>query len=299
MITDNKAQDQFIEDYLDGNIPMGLGIDCDDLDHHIRYKQGQFVIVNGLDNVGKTAWMLWYFLALAVKHGKKFCVYSAENNPSVLVMHLIEMYLTQKITEVSKEKMYAAKAFIYEHFKFIDYKGFYKIDELLEIFKKSGCDAGLIDPYTALNREYTHSANYDFLNYTRSFVNKNNFTIYVNTHVVSEAARAVHTANEGGHITSQGLIGYQKPPSKSQSEGGQPFANRVDDFITIHRYVGHNELKYKTMVFVRKVKDTHTGGQPTSIDNPIWFDWNYGCGFTCNGVNPINKKDTNYNTAPF
>ena len=59
---------KYLDDYHSGKIKKGLGIGCADLDDVIRYKQGQFNIINGLDNVGKTAWIMWYFLCLNQIH---------------------------------------------------------------------------------------------------------------------------------------------------------------------------------------------------------------------------------------
>jgi len=290
MIVGTKLIDKYLEDYRQGKIVKGLSIDCPDLDHVIRFKKGQLNCVNGLDNVGKTAWVLWYFLCLAVKHNLKFDIYSGENSPNMLVRQLIEFYNGKKLKETEQKLIYSSKEFIYEHFNFIDYKGFYKLEDLIEIFKGTDSDGCLIDPFTGLNREYTHASNYDFLNTSRRFVNETGKTMYFNTHPNTEAARSVW----GDNCPVKEWRGYSKPPARSQSEGGQPFANRVDDYLTIHRMVGHPDYGLKTQVFSRKVKDTETGGEVCAIDSPVWFDWNYGCGFTCNGINPLNS-----NTSPF
>ena len=156
---------------------------------------------------------------------------------------------------------------------------------MYKVFQDAKVDACLIDPFTGLDRNFTHADNYRFLNETRNFVNETGLTVYVNTHPNSEAARSVYPDN----FADKDLRGYQKPPSRSQSEGGQPFANRCDEFITVHRYIGHPLLQYKTLIFIRKVKDTETGGIPTSIKDPVIFDWNSGLGFTCNNHNPISN----------
>ena len=75
----DKQIQQYLEDYKNGRIKMGLDIGCIELDEIIRYKQGQFNIINGIDNVGKTAWMLWYFLCLSNKHNLRWQIWSGEN----------------------------------------------------------------------------------------------------------------------------------------------------------------------------------------------------------------------------
>jgi hypothetical protein len=168
-------------------------------------------------------------------------------------------------------------------FKFVDNDRMYKNKDLYKIATDNGSKCLLIDPFTGMDREYTHKGNYDFLNETREFCNKENITCYVNTHPNSEAARRTYADNHE-------LSGYAMPPSKSQTEGGQPFANRPDDFITIHRLVGHPLHQYNTLVYTRKIKDTETGGMVTAIDAPVSFDFNSGLGFTCGGYNPLKKR---------
>jgi len=273
---------KYLEDYHAGKILQGKDIGLIDVDNFIRYKSGQVTIINGLDNVGKTIWMLWYFLCLSKKHGLKWIIYSGENKSGQLVRQLIQFYTGQYLSKLSIKDVYRYEIEISNWFTFVDNSYFFKSKELFEIFKKSEADGCLIDPFTGMDREYTHAANYDFLNESRHFCNSTGKSLYVNTHVVSEAARRVYNDKHE-------YAGYQSPPSKSESEGGQPFGNRTDDFITIHRLVGHPIMKFKTMVFIRKIKDHETGGLISSINEPLLFDFNNGLGFTVNGQNPLNK----------
>ena len=85
------------------------------------------------------------------------------------------------------------------------------------------------------------------------------------------------------------MRGYIQPPKKSDTEGGQSFANRCDDFITIHRMTNHPMMWMLTEVHVRKIKDKETGGDITFLDSPLRLDYNSGLGFTLGGQNPLKK----------
>lgn len=295
MLEEQRNITEYLLDYKNGKIKMGKEIGIPSFDSVLRYKQGQFVIINGLDNVGKSVWILWYFLCLSNRHGLTWCVWCGENGAGQLTRQLIEFQTGKKLKDLSEVEIMKNELIIQGYFKFVDNSRLYTSTELFKIFKDSGCHGGLVDPYTGLNRKYTHEANYDFLNEARQFCNQHKITIYVNTHPVTEAARRTYS------IDHPLYAGYPMPPSKSQSEGGQSFANRPDDFITIHRLVGHSEMKYKTLLYIRKVKDTETGGEPTGIDEPIEFDYNSGLGFTVNGHNPLNntvKNDLDLSELP-
>lgn len=288
MITSQNEISRYLQDYHEGKISKGLDTGLLKLDDSIRFKKGQLTIINGLDNVGKTIWILWYFLTLSVKHDLKWVIYSGENKSGQLVRQLIQFYTGQRLEKMDLSEVFKVELIIANWFTFIDISNFYKSKDLFKIFSESNCDGCLIDPFTGMDREYTHAANYDFLNEARNFCNSSGKSVYVNTHVVSEAARRTYP---DGHE----FAGYASPPSKSQSEGGQPFGNRTDDFITIHRLVGHPQRNYITEVYIRKIKDTETGGKVTPIDLPLDFEFNSGLGFTMDGQNVLNQTKTNDN----
>ena len=70
---------KYLFDYKDGLIKQGLGLDIE-LDNYLRFKPKQLNIILGHDNVGKTYWINWYFLALTSKHGLKWCIWSGEKS---------------------------------------------------------------------------------------------------------------------------------------------------------------------------------------------------------------------------
>ena len=61
MIEQQTKITEYLDNYHAGRIKAGLGIGVTALDNHIRFKAGQFVIINGLDNVGKTVVILGTF----------------------------------------------------------------------------------------------------------------------------------------------------------------------------------------------------------------------------------------------
>jgi len=286
MITNQNEINQYLQDYHAGRISKGLDTGLAKLDDGIRFKKGQLTIINGLDNVGKTIWILWYFLTLSRKHNLKWCIYSGENKAGQLVRQLIQFYTGQRLQDMELSEVFKVELIISEWFDFVDNKNFYKSKELLKIFDDGNYDGCLIDPFTGLDREFTHSANYQFLNECINFCMSKDISVYVNTHVTSEASRRLYPE---GHE----YAGYNMPPRKSESEGGQPWGNRPHDFITLHRLLGHPLRKYTTELYVRKVKDTETGGEVSAIDDPLDFEFNSGLGFTMDGQNILNQTKKN------
>jgi hypothetical protein len=294
LITDIRPIHDYLEAFRNGSIKQGLGIDVRKLDKYLRHKRPQFNMVLGLDNVGKTDWMLWYFMLLTELYQIKHCVWLGENATQSAIRKLIQFKTGKYLSELTSQEVYRYATEVMEYFTFVDNRKAYTNKDLYKIFEDSGADNCFIDPFTGLNRQINPAANYEMLNETREFTNRTNKTLYLSTHPNTEAARRRHTKGE--------FEGYPQFPHKSDSEGGQPFANRCDDFIVIHRYLGHPTFGSKTLVQIQKVKETETGGGYTPNGEFIAFNYNGGKGFICEDdeieYNPTIKDFTQPNNEP-
>lgn len=280
MLTKQGDTLQYLLDVRDGKIKQGLGLDCF-LDEHLRFKPKQLNIILGHDNVGKTYWINWYFLSLALKHNLTFCIWSGENQKGQILRDMIQMYRGKHFSKLSHTQISSDLGFLEQYFVFIDNSKLYKPEEILELFEKSGCNVGLIDPFTGLDREMTFAGNYEFMNKARQFVNRTGMTIYINTHPNTESGR-------NGNLYQDGeWKGHLKPPLKDHIEGGKAFLNRCDDMLVIHRLIKHETMKLITWVGIEKVKDTETGGKHTALNEPVYCNFNSGLGFVINGADPI------------
>ena len=137
MILNNGHSTQFLKDYRDGNIPFGLKLGCR-LDEHLVYKHNQLNIFLGHDNVGKSYFQLWYFLALATNHDLKFCLFMDENSSGKVMRDLIQMYTATKFMELTHKEIRRAEVKLENYFTFIDNTRRYEIKEVTDLFLKSG-----------------------------------------------------------------------------------------------------------------------------------------------------------------
>jgi hypothetical protein len=278
---ENNQDLQYLLDYRNGKIIRGLGIG-NKLDDHLVFKRGQLNIILGHDNVGKSYFINWYFLNLALRHKLKFIIYSGENKKAYIFRDFIQMYSGMKFKDISESKIIEYYNYLDQFFTFIPNDKLYKPGDLFSIFKDSGADIGLIDPFTALERDLSYEGNYNFLNYTRAFINETGMTIYINTHPTSESGRSGNMYHSG-----HDWAGHIRAPLKDHIEGGKAFLNRCDDMIVIHRLIKHESMKYTTMISVEKIKDLDTGGKHTNLDEPILCDFNSGLGFVINNIDSL------------
>lgn len=284
MIINHRENDEFLEQARLNKIPQGLGIN-NPLDNNLRFKKGTFNIILGHANVGKTYWVLWYFLALSKIHNKRHLIYSAENSVNGLKRNLIELYAAKKIKDQTPKELEINKAFIEDHFDFIDHNKIWEINEFMQSVQsiKKKYDTIMIDPINAFQKPRganAHEHDYQTASKLRLYAKKFDTSIYVCMHASTDSLRKVHPAKHD-------YEGLPVRPSGADAEGGGKWINRSSDFISIHRYTQSQTDWMYTQIHCLKIKETETGGSPTFFDEPVLFKLERGLAFTCGGVNSL------------
>ena len=262
-----------LQDIRTGKIKEGLKLGFPTIDEHLRFKYGNFNIVLGHANSGKTTLTLFFMLLYSIKHNIKWLVYSSENEPYSIIKKLIEFLAVKPINKITEDEFNKHKEFVFDHFKFIDINELHTYKSLIDlatVIKNAWEYQGfLIDPYNSLLKDRDtlkgisgHDYDYQATSEFRVFCKKHNVSIWLCTHAATEALRKKH--GKGELYESHPI-----PPMASDVEGGGKFVNRADDFMVIHRYIQHPTDWMYSMVHIRKVKDIDSGGRPTPIDDPI------------------------------
>lgn len=273
--------DPYLNQVRDGTLQMGLSTGITTLDKYFLFKQGNLVMVNGHDNSGKTV-VIWYLALLsAMYHGWKWIIFSSENSIGNFMRRMIEFYWGKPLKDMVESEYIIAKKFIETHFTILksDEELFNYRDLILmakKLLAKQFYHSMLIDPYNSLKIELnsasklsTHEYHYEALSEVKLFTRKEGMGMYVNNHVVTGALR---------------LKGDDKmavAPQKADTEGGGKFANKADDFLTIHRKTQSATEWMYSEIHVRKIKEVETGGRQTPIDDPVRIRMLPGsCGFS-------------------
>ena len=260
-------------DIKHGRVKEGLKIGVPDIDEYLRYKQGNFNLLIGHANVGKTTVIMYLFVIWALKHKKRFLIWSSENTPQSIQRKIVEFKMRKPITKAEDAEIKDALEWSDSYFKIIDVEELYTYKQLLEEAKAIkdawDYDAILIDPYNSLVKDKQlykevggHEYDYQVSTEFRLFAKKNNITLYLNAHGVTEALRKSHPK---GHEYE----GLAMPLSMASVEGGGKWGNRCDDLICIHRYTSHPTDWIYSNLFVLKIKEMETGGRCTPFDEPI------------------------------
>lgn len=284
----------------EGRVKEGYKFGHEAIDEFLRFKPKNFNIILGHANVGKTSLTVYLMLLLSLKHGIKWLIYSSENEPYSIMKKLIEYYNGEVIEKLSSAKFETSLLYLQQFFVIMDISDLLTYKSLLEraqeIHDEWEYDGFLIDPYNSLAKDKDAMTgltghDYDYLASTmmRMFCSKNNVSIWLNTHAVTEALRRT---NKRG----QNYEGFPSPPMAADSEGGGKWVNRASDFLVIHRYSQHPTDWMYSHLHVRKVKEMETGGRPTPMQEPVIMRSKAGnVGFEIGGIDLVkairNKND--------
>src|SRR6056300_173343 len=103
-----------------GQIKEGLRLDIPQIDQHFRFKYGNFNVILGHANVGKTTVILYLMLLYSRKHNIRWLVFSAENEPYSLIRKLVEFIEAKPINKIEDDIFDKRVAWINDHFKFVE-----------------------------------------------------------------------------------------------------------------------------------------------------------------------------------
>ena len=95
MIANKESLKSQILDLKYGRVKQGLKIGADTLDEYFRYKQGNFNLIVGHANVGKTTLLIYLLTLYAIRHKLKFLIWSSENTPQSIARKIIEFKMNK------------------------------------------------------------------------------------------------------------------------------------------------------------------------------------------------------------
>lgn len=275
----------YLQQVRTNTLPQGLTTGSALLDKHFLFKEGNFVMINGVDNVGKSKFVWYLQLLAAMYHGWKGIIFASENTLGSCVRSMMQFYWGKPLYgdfAMNDMEYDIAKKFVEKHFLQIKaQEDLYNYKDILNMIRKTkqkypDFNHCMIDPYNSLKIDLsgfsklsTHEYHYEALSEMKAFGQQNNFGFFINHHAVTAAARTKDADKK-----------YPLAPNKADTEGGAKVANKADDFLTIHRVTQHPTDWMVTEVHVRKIKETETGGRPTPIDEPVKFEmYKGGCAF--------------------
>jgi len=273
-ISSDDEDYRWIQDYIDGKLVLGLSTGCDRFDKHFLFKR-DFTIINGISNIGKSTFAMYMIAASAVIHNWRWVIYSAENRTAAVKMKLIQFATNTPIKDLRPAELKIAYQWVNEHFTIISNKNLYSYTDLMifaeKLIRQGDYQGYFIDPYNSLRIQMssgtalsTHDYHYEAASQFLTFTQSHNMALWLSTHAVTEAQRR------------KGTDGLPQAPYAEDTEGGGKFVNKSDNFLTFHRKIQHPEhdMRKTVEIHVRKIREVESGGEPTSLEDPVLFEMN-------------------------
>ena len=273
-ISSDDVDYDWIEQYVDGKIPLGLSTGNQFMDENFVFKK-EFVMINGHSNIGKTTFALWMMVASSMHHNWRWVIYSSENRSAAVKMKLVQFALNKKIGSTTHIERKKARDWVEKHFVVIDNSKTYSYMDIIlfceKVHRQNPIDGLFVDPYNSLKIEMSanrgvgpHEYHYEAASEFLTFSNNMDVAVWVNAHSITESQRR------------KGDDGLQVAPYAEDSEHGGKWVNRSDCFITLHRKIQHPDVLQRRCIemHVRKVREVDTGGKPTPYAQPMIFELN-------------------------
>jgi twinkle protein len=149
-----------LSDYPDMEIPQMCEIGLsEDLDKHMKFYEGQFVVCTGIPNVGKSTFINQASVLMAKRHKWPVAIFSGEKDVKPFLAHeLMTSFLGKARADWSFEDKQRAEAFVQRYYQFIDYDDSadveitvkYLLDTAAVAVFRDGVKMLIIDPWNEL-----------------------------------------------------------------------------------------------------------------------------------------------------
>ena len=237
-------------------LPRGVSTGSPSVDGRYTVRPGELTLVTGIPSHGKSEWLDWLMIQLAVLHGWVFAVCSPENFPLARhIAKLAEEHVGRPFRVGPSERMTPldlslSLQWVHDHFVFIAPEDSITIDSLLtkakSLVARRGIRGLVIDPWN----EFDH----------RRPINM------AETEHISECLGKIRrfARNHGVHVWLVAhpqklyrIKGKYPVPTPYDISGSAHFRNKADNCLTVWR--DENEPDKPVKLFVQKIRFREVG----------------------------------------
>lgn len=247
--------------YYEGRMAAGVRTGWENVDKLYTVYPGQFTVVTGIPNSGKSTWLDALCCNLADLHGWRMGVFSPENPRALHTIKLSQKKVKQPIDPKHKDRMTAealaaGATWVSSYFKFIFSSSMddpptldWVLDRASDAVLRWGIKGLIIDPWNRIVKKY--DSNQTENAYVETALAK--ILRFAQNHDVHVWLVAHPTKQDADKKT--GKFGV---PSLYSISGGANFPNMMDNGIVIYRPTGADS-EHTTEVWVRKIRFDHIG----------------------------------------
>jgi len=251
----HDVKDKILDIYTNG-FPHGLKVGFSDFDDHMSFRGGEFTIITGTPNAGKSTFLSNVLVRLASKHGWKIAMFSPEKQPTeILFSELAEIYIGKsfssynQVLKMSREELQKAEDFVDENFFFM------KIDEIdvtidgilakaSELVQRNGINCLVIDPWNYVEHKYERGTN-ETQYISEALTKIKRFKDRFGVHVFVVAHPTKIRKENGSYVV----------PTLYDIAGSAHFFNKCDNGFVVYRDYATGQTK----VYIQKIRWSFIG----------------------------------------
>ena len=249
-----------IEDSLDyiyeHGYPKGDSTGWEVLDEFYTVRTGQWSLVTGMPNHGKSEWLDALIVNMSTNLGWKFAICSTENQPiQDHAMKLAEKIIGKRRHFMSRQDFESAKEVLRDHIHFILPK---------DISLTNGIKGLVLDPFNEICKVYDPNGGMsgtevvsEFLAKIRQFARENGIHIWLVAHPTK-----MYPDKDG----------KMRVPEAYDVAGSAHFANKSDAIISVYRE-NPKDITCATEIHIKKMRNSWLGKQGDCL---LWWDKDSG-----------------------
>ena len=240
-----------------------------EVDEHFKWKRGEITLLSGIGNYGKSTFLKYLVLMQVLYDGKKFAIFSPEDNPAAEFYHdLTEMYFGTNCTpsginrpsQSEYERVYdfVSKHIFYVYPKTVAPTPDYIKERFLELIIKEKIDFCIIDPFNQLTNDYnSHGGRSDkYLEFLLS-----DFSRFAQ----SNSIFFIIVAHPKAMRKNQGDLNYPCPDVFDIADGAM-WNNKMDNILIYHRpYHGEDKTSPICELHAKKIRRQKIVGKPGTL----------------------------------
>jgi twinkle protein len=245
-----------LEAYFNYGMASGVSTGWKNVDKLYTVMPGQFTVVTGIPNSGKSEWLDALSVNLALNENWRFAVFSPENGKEAQTTKLIEKRVEmpadpKAYRRMSIDTFKSGAAWVNNHYTFIESKdAMPTLDWILERAKDAvmrfGAKGLIIDPWNLIEKVLAGKSETDYV--AESLPKIRRFAANYGVHVWL----VVHPKQQQKNQKT----GKIDAPSLYDMAGSAHFVNMCDNGIVVHR---SDALDDTSEILINKVRFKHVG----------------------------------------
>lgn len=273
---DSPAQ-RDIRGLYENGVMRGLSTGWRSVDRLYTVARGEFTVITGIPNHGKSEWVEALMVNMILNHKWKFAIFSPENWP--IEQHIIK--ICEKVAgmpayapgmespRMDWDTLETAQEFLNDYLRFLVPPEDFTLDYILALAKnvllRFGLDGLILDPWNEFEHRYRNMTEAQYLSEQLGKVKR--FAKINNVHIWMVAHPKVMRTVKDEYDT-------YAPPTPYDISGGAHWHNKADNHITVYR---ENFNKHEAEIYVNKIRHKNIGRKGLvqlnySYDSGQYFD---------------------------